>query len=74
VGRYYANSANSAFEEPYTVVNLRLGYETRRFEVAFEVNNLLNEEYETIKHAFGAGELVVDGAPRAAGVTVTWRY
>jgi iron complex outermembrane receptor protein len=74
VGRFYANPANSAYEEPYTVVNLRLGYETRRVEVVFWVENLLNEEYEIIKHAFGISELAVDGAPRAAGVTVTLRY
>jgi iron complex outermembrane receptor protein len=74
VGRFYANPANSAWEDPRTVVNLRLGYETRHVEVVLWVENILNEEYETLKHAFGINEIAVDGVPRTVGVTVTWRY
>jgi len=74
VGRFYANAANTVWEEPYSVVNLRLGYETSRLAVVLWARNLLNEEYETVKYAWGIQELAVDGDPRAVGVTVTLRY
>lgn len=76
-GSFYGEPKNDLKQESYEIVNLRLGYETGNWGVAFWSKNLFDEEYVTALYdvsANGLGELVQDGEPRLIGVTLTWRF
>jgi iron complex outermembrane receptor protein len=74
IGKIYGNAVNTVEEDPYELVNLRLGYEGEHFDLSLWCNNVFDKEYETIKYAWGPDELGVDGEPRMLGVTVTYRF
>ena len=74
IGSFYCNAKNTVKEDPYELVNLRLGYEKEHFDIVCWCKNVFDEEYETIKNDWGGNELGEDGEPRMLGVTVTYRF
>lgn len=73
-GAFYGNAANTVKEEAYTLVNLRLGYETEAYDLFLWGKNVFDTEYETVKYAWGEDEVVQDGDPAQFGITANYRF
>ncbi|MCP4118633.1 MAG: TonB-dependent receptor [Desulfobacteraceae bacterium] len=70
-GRFYGDAANTARQDAYELVNLRLGYEQDNFEVFLWAENVFDQQYFTFTTPFLNSILGIDGRPRTFGVTVT---
>jgi iron complex outermembrane recepter protein len=53
LGTYFFDDANTLKQDPLALVNARIGYETKNYQIYFFVNNLLDQRYVTA--AFFAG-------------------
>ncbi|WP_419657195.1 TonB-dependent receptor [Desulfosarcina variabilis] len=71
---FYGDSANTARQDAYETLNLKLGYEQNRFDVYVWVKNALDEEYLSYVAPYGAYTIGLDGEPRIFGVTVNVRF
>lgn len=74
VGEVYADAANSILDDPYALLDLRLGYETKRYDVYVWGRNVLDAEYHAIAYNWDGYKMVQDGEPAMFGVTLTLRY
>ncbi|WP_321491405.1 TonB-dependent receptor [uncultured Desulfobacter sp.] len=74
VGAFYGDQANTVKEDAYVLVNLKLGYETEKFDIYVWGRNLFDKEYHTIKYDWDGMELVQDAEPFCAGLSVAWRF
>ena len=72
--RFYGNSANTARQNSYETVNLKLGYEKERYDFYVWVKNMFDEEYFSYVAPYGAYTIGLDGEPRIFGVTVNVRF
>ncbi len=79
VGKFFLNDANTATNDAYQVVNLRMGWEQASGRVQFSpfvgVNNVLSEKYSSQPQInAGAGRFFnpLPGANFTAGVKVNW--
>ena len=70
---YYSDAANTQWLGGKTLVDLRTGYETEKYDIVLWCKNLFNQEYQTIGFARKFDQ-VVDGAPRMLGVTLTYYF
>lgn len=66
LGNYFFNDANTLKQDPFALVNARIGYEQDKYGVYFYVNNLFDEKYITA--AFGADPLAAYGDRRTFGI------
>lgn len=71
VGKMYFAADNTIYSSPYSVANLKIGYEEERLSAYLYCNNLNNEYYFTsyIDGTFRA----VPGAPRTYGFIVNYK-
>ncbi|EMY78863.1 TonB-dependent receptor [Leptospira weilii serovar Ranarum str. ICFT] len=71
VGKMFFATDNTIYSSPYTVTNLKIGYEKERLSAYVYCNNLNNEYYFTsyIDGTFQA----VPGAPRTYGFIVNYK-
>ncbi|MDL5247434.1 TonB-dependent receptor [Leptospira weilii] len=71
VGKMYFAADNTIYSAPYTVTNLKIGYEEERLSAYLYCNNLNNEYYFTsyIDGTFQA----VPGAPRTFGFIINYK-
>ncbi len=75
VGKFYWNDANTLYQDPYELVNLRSGFETENFTVTFWVKNLFDEQYNAVAFAFaGSSAIAQAGDPRQFGLTLKFRF
>jgi len=74
VGAFYGDHANTVKEDAYALVNLKLGYETETFDIYVWGKNVFDREYHTVKYEWDGMELVQDGEPFCAGLSVVWRF
>ncbi len=75
VGKFYWNDANTLYQDPYELVNLRSGFETENFAVTFWVKNLFDEQYNAVAFAFaGSSAIAQAGDPRQFGLTLKLRF
>lgn len=72
-GDYYSDAKNTQKIEGVELVNLRLGYETERYDIILWAKNITNEEYITMGFARKFDQ-AVDGEPRMIGTTLRWRF
>jgi iron complex outermembrane receptor protein len=75
---YPVNSANTVQNDPYTLLNLRLGYDYKPWNVSayFEVRNLTDTRYAaavTVDDANGRFFLPGDGRAFYGGVSWRWK-
>ncbi|MGR2680841.1 TonB-dependent receptor [Chromobacterium haemolyticum] len=70
VGKRYAHEANTNYLPAYTVANAMLAYETRKYKVQLNVNNLANKTY--FDGGYPAHATL--GTPREAQLTVSFKY
>ncbi|EXJ15626.1 TonB-dependent receptor [Imhoffiella purpurea] len=73
-GRVYFDSANSLSQDPYALLNLRLGLSSDDWSVVLWGKNLTDEDYVRYASAYGADALAVYGAPRTFGVTASYAF
>lgn len=74
---YPVNSANTAHTDAYTLVNLRLGYDYKPWQlgVAFEGRNLTDKRYvAAVSVDDGNGRFLQPGDGRAFYGTLNWRW
>ncbi len=75
VGETFFDDANTLKQDPHSIVNARLGYETDGFGVYLFANNLFNTEY--ISQAFALppiGDIASFGAPLTYGIQFRTRF
>ena len=73
--KFYGNYANTAEQEAYETVNVRLGYEREHLDLILWARNLFDKEYLTYVTPGGAGyDVGLDGPPQTFGATVTYRF
>ncbi|NEQ98766.1 MAG: TonB-dependent receptor, partial [Cyanothece sp. SIO2G6] len=70
VGTTFFDEANTLKQEPYALVNMRLGYELDNYGLYLFANNLLDEEYISQAFSLGADGSAAGslGAPRTYGI------
>ncbi|CCK78220.1 TonB-dependent receptor [Desulfobacula toluolica] len=73
-GPFYGDSANTARQGAYEIVNLRLGYEWRNFEFTLWGKNILDKEYMTFINPFLNSIVGIDGPSRSLGATIAYRF
>ncbi|MFV0561694.1 TonB-dependent receptor [Malaciobacter mytili] len=49
-GKTYFDKANTNYQKAYSLVNMKMGYETNNFDIYFYVNNLLDKNYVLLVH------------------------
>ncbi|MBE9049085.1 TonB-dependent receptor [Nostocales cyanobacterium LEGE 11386] len=75
LGRTFFDEANTLKQEPYALVNARLGYEAENFGVYLFANNIFNTEYLSfVAPAFGGRNLALFGAPTTYGIQLQTRF
>ncbi|MGD1850656.1 MAG: TonB-dependent receptor domain-containing protein [Cyanophyceae cyanobacterium] len=75
LGETFFDDANTLKQDPYAIVNARLGYETGDFGVYLFANNLFDTEY--INQAFDLpplGTIASFGSPSTYGIQVRGRF
>ena len=73
-GSLYSDAKNTAKEDGYTTVNLRLGFETENYDIHLWCKNLFDEEYLQVRFASSGDHSGLDGEPRMIGATFTYRF
>ena len=73
-GRFYGDAANTATQDGYEIVNLRVGYERKKLSLYLWSHNVFDEEYLTFVIPYDRQIIGRDGSPRTIGATITWRY
>jgi len=73
-GPIFSDAANTAKCDGYETVNIRLGYETEKYDIVFWAKNLFNEEYLRVKYPSSSDNVGLDGEPRMIGLTMTYRF
>lgn len=73
-GAVYSDSKNSAKEGEYILVNLRLGYESEKFDIILWCKNIFDEEYLKERFAGSGYHQGLDGDPRMIGTSFTYRF
>lgn len=75
VGTVFFDDANSIKEDPFTIVNARIGYEFDTTGIYLFSNNLFDEEYVTLAFADGSGGTLAGyGDRRTFGVEVRHQF
>jgi iron complex outermembrane receptor protein len=74
MGSFFHDSQNTLEESAYEIVNLRLGYMMKNFEIALWCNNLFDTDYKRVQFNFGGMSGVFDGIPRQVGTTITYKF
>jgi iron complex outermembrane receptor protein len=74
IGDSYYDLANTEKENAYELVNARLGYEMKNFEIYLWAKNLFDEEYATRAFDYGGYYVGRAGDPRTFGITLNGRF
>lgn len=74
VGEYYFNSLNTLKQDPYQLVNVKLGIEGQDWDAYLWAKNALDEYYSTVEFDFGSGHTVEAGDPQSFGLTFNAYY
>lgn len=67
VGKTYFTDDNIVREDPYAIVNTRVGYEAETYGIYLFANNLFSTEYVTNGYLFAGQKIVSYGAPAVFG-------
>ncbi len=72
--KFYGEAANLSEQKAYELVNFRIGYQWKGFDLCLWVDNVFDTEYLTTLNWQKNGIVGVDGPPRTLGAKLTWRY
>ncbi|WP_131669600.1 TonB-dependent receptor [Psychrobacter pygoscelis] len=67
-GDYYYDTQNEFKQDPYTLVNAKLGVESDSWEAYIWLKNALDEKYSSVEYDFGAGHTSEAAKPRSFGI------
>ncbi|MEM9275333.1 MAG: TonB-dependent receptor [Cyanobacteria bacterium P01_F01_bin.143] len=67
VGRTFFNEDNTRKQDPYAIVNIRLGYEFDQYGIYLFANNLFDTEYLTFASPITANATGIYGIPATVG-------
>ncbi len=70
-GKRYLDDANTVEEDPYALVNTKIGVEREHVDVYFWVKNLFNEHYVIFENTTKG--IAEDGSPIMGGITFKYR-
>jgi len=70
----YFNAANTLEENPYQVVNFKVGLESEHYDVYFWIKNSFDEEYRVHRYPGWVGYADEYAAPRTFGLSFTARF
>ena len=73
-GKFYGDAANLSEQDAYQTVNVRIGYETRHFDLYVYADNIFNEEYLTFVYPYNDYAVGLDGEPQILGAMLNLRY
>ncbi|WP_321419389.1 TonB-dependent receptor domain-containing protein [uncultured Desulfobacter sp.] len=74
-GSVYSDAKNTAKEDNYQIINLRLGFESENYDIHLWCKNLFDEDYLQVRFASStSADQGFDGYPRMIGVTYTYRF
>lgn len=73
-GSSYANSENTLKVSPYTVVDTKIGYKQKDWEISLFANNLFDKTYYTDKQKSGSNYRYRVGAPRVVGINFEYKW
>ncbi len=68
---FYTDKANTFKNDSYAIMNAKIGYEAKHYEMYLYGKNLANEEYD-IKGYFNAFSIL--SPPKEIGVQLTYRF
>jgi iron complex outermembrane recepter protein len=71
LGKQYFDLANAISQDGYSLLNTRVGFAAKNFEVMFWGRNLAGKKYISYAYDFGAIHL---GDPRTYGITLTGKF
>ncbi len=71
IGTRYLDDANIVKEDPYALVNTKIGIENEHVDVYFWVKNMFDQHYVIFENTTKG--IAEDGAPVSGGVTLTYR-
>lgn len=74
VGGLYVDHGNRFRENPYALVDLRLGYETEHWDIVLWGKNVFDTRYHAVAYDWDGHKLVQDGEPAIFGATMTLRF
>ena len=74
IDRYYMEKENAKIYNGYDILNLRLGYEYKAFEVWTNVMNLTDELYATVARATNWGQRYSLGRPRNVNIGLAYKF
>ena len=74
IDRYFMEKGNTKVYSGHDVLNLRLGYEYKSFEVWTNVLNLTNELYSTVARATAWGQSYALGRPRNINIGIAYKF
>ncbi|BAY81679.1 TonB-dependent receptor [Calothrix parasitica NIES-267] len=74
IGKTYFADDNAVKQDPYAIVNARIGYEAQKYGVYLFANNLFNTEYTTNGYLFIGQPLVSYGTPVVYGVQLKAKF
>ncbi|MCV6607297.1 MAG: TonB-dependent receptor, partial [Campylobacterales bacterium] len=72
-GKTYFDSDNKYSQDPYELVNVKVGYERDNYDVYLYTNNLFDKEHHH-KQAYFKGTTTVYKEPREVGCKLTYRF
>jgi len=76
-GSVYMNNENSLREKSFSLVNAKLGYRQKNYEINLWSKNLFNKKYATVYTDFresGGGLWARAGAPRTFGIEAIYKF
>lgn len=72
-GKTYFDKANTNYQKAYSLVNMKMGYETNNFDIYFYVNNLLDKNYDAIGAYFN-GTTTILREEQEFGIKLAYRF
>ena len=70
-GKTYYDKANQYSRDPFQVVNVKIGYETERFDIYLYGKNIFDEEYDT---PYTSGMYMLQSDPGEIGLQIVSRF
>lgn len=71
-GKMYLDKANQYERDAFFLVNLKVGYEARLFDVYLYAKNLFDEEYDSV--GYYDGRYTIPSPPREIAMAATFRF
>ena len=71
-GRTYFDNANTNSRDPYKLVNAKIGYETKKYDIYLYGKNIFDKEYHSINIFNGNG--ILYAPQKEIGIQLTYRF